>query len=56
MSFNFTLLDYTVREDMGSVPVIVTVSNGIFSRAITITVNPSDSQATGNYNYEVMEY
>ena len=47
MLFDFVQPDYTVREDVGSAPVVVTVS-GTFSRAITITLNPSDSQAIGN--------
>ena len=47
VSFDFTLPDYTVREDVGSAPVVVTVF-GNFTRAITITLNPSNLQAEGN--------
>ena len=42
------LTDYTVREDVGSAAVVVTVSGGVVTSAIVISVISSDDQATGN--------
>ena len=42
------LMDYTVREDVGSAAVVVTVSGGVVTSAIVISVISSDDQATGN--------
>ena len=44
------LTDYTVREDVGSASVVVTVSGGVVTSAIVISVISSDilGQATGN--------
>ena len=41
-------MDYTVREDVGSAAVVVTVSGGVVTSAIVISVISSDDQATGN--------
>ena len=42
------LMDYTVREDVGSAAVVVTVSGGVVTSAIVISVISSNDQATGN--------
>ena len=41
-------MDYTVREDVGSVAVVVTLSSGVLNSAVVISVISSDDQATGN--------
>ena len=41
-------MDYTVREDVDSTAVVVTVSGGVVTSAIVISVISSNDQATGN--------
>ena len=41
-------MDYTVREDVGSVAVVVTLSGGVLNSTVVISVISSDDQATGN--------
>ena len=41
-------MDYTVREDVGSAAVVVTLSSGVLNSAVVISVISSDEQATGN--------
>ena len=40
-------MDYTVREDVDSAAVVVTVSGVVVTSAIVISVISSDDQATG---------
>ena len=41
-------MDYTVREDVGSAAVVVTVSGGVVTSPLVISVISSNNQATGN--------